>query len=71
MKKQKKLIGIVRNQIEGAIFLYFEDGIFRLDCDLDQTSDNDAIYHYSKYGDVLERDTKIKNVIKNYKNLVK
>jgi len=71
MKKQKKLIGIVRNQIEEAIFLYFEDGIFRLDCDLDTTSDQDAIYHYSKYGDVLERDTKIKNVIKKYKNLVK
>lgn len=71
MKKQKKLIGIVRNKIEGAIFLYFTNGIYRYDCDVDNTTDEQVIEFYSKYGDILERDSKIKKTIKNYKNLTK
>ncbi len=69
-KKQKQLIGIVRNEEESAIFLYFKDAtMYRLDCDLSQTSDADVIYHYNKYGDILERDQKIKNAVNNLRNI--
>ena len=68
-KTTKTLIGIVRNQPEEAIFLYFKDGSYsRIDCDLDQTSDEDAIYMYSKYGAILERDQKIKIASNKLKN---
>lgn len=69
-KKQKELIGIVRNEVESAIFLYFKDAtMYRLDCDLTQTSDEDVILHYNKYGEILERDIKIKNAVNNLRNI--
>lgn len=68
-KKQKQLIGIVRNQVESAIFLYFTNGIYRHDCNLDETTDEDVINHYNKYGDILERDIKIKNAVNNLRNI--
>jgi len=69
MKKgQKKLIGIVRNYTEEAIFLYFKDGTYsRIDCDTDMTTDEEAIQHYEKYGDILERNSKIMNMVNKLK----
>lgn len=70
MKKQKQLIGIVRNYDESALFLYFKDQtMYRLDCDLTQTTDEEAINYYSKYGDILERDLKIKNAVRRMKEI--
>jgi len=71
MKKgQKKLIGIVRNYTEEAIFLYFSDGTYcRIDCDTDMTTDEDAILQYQKYGDILERNQKITNAVNKIKNI--
>ena len=70
MKKgTKKLIGIVRNYTEEAIFLYFKDGTYsRIDCDTDMTTDEEAIQYYEKYGDVLERNSKIMNMVNKLKN---
>jgi hypothetical protein len=68
-QKQKQLIGIVRNNIEGAIFLYFREGIYRHDCNLDETTDEDVINHYNKYGDILERDIKIKNAVNKLRSI--
>jgi hypothetical protein len=70
MKKQKQLINIIRNYDEGALFLYFKDQtMYRLDCDLNQTTDQEAINYYSKYGDLLERDIKIKNAVRRMKEI--
>lgn len=73
MKKgTKKLVGIVRNYTEEAIFLYFKDGTYcRIDCDTDMTTDEEAILHYQKYGDILERNQKISNAVKNTTNRMK
>lgn len=68
MKKKIKLIGIVRNEIESAIFLYFTNGIYRHDCDLSKTTDEEVIEYYSKYSTILERDQKIKNAVNKLKN---
>ena len=69
-KTTKQLIGIVRNYEEEAIFLYFKDGtMYRLDCDLSTTTDEEAITYYSKYGDILERDVKIKNAVRRMKQI--
>lgn len=69
-KTTKQLIRIVRNYEEEAIFLYFKDQtMYRLDCDLSMTTDEEAINYYSKYSDLLERDIKIKNAVKNLKEI--
>jgi hypothetical protein len=69
-KTTKQLIGIVRNYEEEALFLYFKDGtMYRLDCDLNQTTDQEAINYYSKYGNILERDIKIKNAVRRMKEI--
>jgi hypothetical protein len=69
MKKgTRTLIGIVRNYDEEAIFLYFKDGTYsRVDCNVDITTDEEAIQHYQKYGDILERNYKVKNTISRLK----
>lgn len=68
IKKQKTLIGILRNEEEGAIFLYFKEGtIFRFECDVKNTTDDQVIENYCKYGQI---EKKIKNVIKRFKNLI-
>ena len=69
-RKTKTLIGIVRNEIESAIFLYFNDNtIYRLDCDLNMTTDEEAINYYSKWSDILDRDQKIKTAINKLKGI--
>lgn len=69
MKKgTKTIIGIIRNYDEEAIFIYFKDGTYsRIDCDTDMTTDEEAILFYEKYGDILERNYKVKNSISRLK----
>ena len=68
MKKgTKTLVNIIRNYDEEAIFLYFKDGYSRIDCNVDMTTDEEAIQYYEKYGDILERNYKVKNTISRLK----